>query len=52
MVIIPDVAISISEHDIYLFKKDNHFKLYEKLGAHPGIVDGLEGTHFAIKRIP
>jgi 1,4-alpha-glucan branching enzyme len=25
----------ISDFDIYLFKQGKHFKLYEKLGAHP-----------------
>jgi len=41
-------ASLISEHDIYLFKEGNHFKLYEKLGAHLGVVDGVVGTHFAV----
>lgn len=38
----------ITEHDTYLFKEGNHFKLYEKLGAHPVVVDGVAGTHFAV----
>jgi 1,4-alpha-glucan branching enzyme len=25
----------LTDHDIYLFKQGNHFRLYEKLGAHP-----------------
>lgn len=41
-------ASLITEHDIYLFKEGNHFKLHEKLGAHPGIVDGVAGTHFGV----
>lgn len=41
-------ASLITEHDIYLFKEGNHFKLHEKLGAHPGKVDGVAGTHFAV----
>ena len=41
-------ASLITEHDIYLFKEGNHFKLYEKLGAHPGVVNGVAGTHFAV----
>jgi hypothetical protein len=28
-----DVSL-LTDHDIYLFKQGNHFKLYEKLGAH------------------
>ena len=38
----------ISEHDNFLFKEGNHFKLYEKLGAHPCVVNGVAGTHFAV----
>ena len=38
----------ITDHDVYLFKEGNHFKLYEKLGAHLGIVNGVAGTHFAV----
>ena len=32
----------------HLFKEGNHFKLYEKLGAHPMVVDGQPGVHFAV----
>ncbi len=38
----------LTEHDIYLFKEGNHFRLYEKLGAHITKQDGVEGTHFAV----
>ncbi len=38
----------ITDHDIYLFKEGNHFKLYEKLGAHPVVCDGVAGVHFAV----
>ena len=38
----------LTEHDIYLFKEGNHFRLYEKLGSHPLTVDGVEGTVFAV----
>nr|WP_244085820.1 1,4-alpha-glucan branching protein GlgB [Desulforhabdus sp. TSK] len=38
----------LTEHDIYLFKEGNHFKLFEKMGAHLVKVDGAEGTHFAL----
>ncbi len=41
-------ASLITDHDIYLFKEGNHFKLYEKLGAHPGVVNGVAGTFFAV----
>ncbi len=38
----------LTDHDIYLFKQGNHFRLYEKMGAHPVVVDGVSGTHFAV----
>lgn len=38
----------LTEHDIYLFKEGSHFKLFEKLGAHPLEVKGTSGTHFAV----
>ena len=38
----------LSEHDIYLFKEGRHFRLYEKLGSHPGQLDSTAGTHFAV----
>ncbi|MCE5334525.1 MAG: 1,4-alpha-glucan branching protein GlgB [Desulfobacteraceae bacterium] len=38
----------ITDHDTYLFKQGNHFRLYEKLGAHITSVDGEIGTYFAV----
>jgi 1,4-alpha-glucan branching enzyme len=38
----------ITEHDTYLFKQGNHFRLYEKLGSHIVNVDGVSGTFFAV----
>ncbi len=38
----------LTDHDIYLFKEGNHFKLYEKMGAHIARIDGVEGTVFAV----
>ncbi|MFH1856138.1 MAG: 1,4-alpha-glucan branching protein GlgB [Candidatus Omnitrophota bacterium] len=37
-----------SEQDIYLFKEGNHFRLYEKLGAHLLTLEGVEGVYFAV----
>ncbi len=45
--IIYDISL-LTEHDIYLFKEGNHFKLYEKLGSHPLIFDGKKGTLFSV----
>jgi len=38
----------ITEHDTYLFKQGNHFRLYEKMGSHIVDVDGVRGTFFAV----
>src|SRR5688572_19594339 len=37
-----------TDFDIHLFKAGKHFKLYEKLGAHPVNVKGEKGTYFAV----
>ncbi|MBM4169326.1 MAG: 1,4-alpha-glucan branching protein GlgB [Ignavibacteria bacterium] len=38
----------LSDFDVHLFKEGNHFKLYEKLGAHIMTHDGVDGTSFAV----
>ena len=38
----------LTEHDIYLFKEGSHFRLYDKLGAHPMAHEGVSGVVFAI----
>jgi 1,4-alpha-glucan branching enzyme len=38
----------LTDDDIYLFNEGSHFRLYEKLGAHPMVVGGQEGYHFAV----
>jgi 1,4-alpha-glucan branching enzyme len=38
----------LTDHDIYLFKEGNHFRLYEKLGAHVVKNGGVKGTYFAV----
>ncbi|MCE2612568.1 1,4-alpha-glucan branching protein GlgB [Flavobacteriaceae bacterium D16] len=37
-----------TDFDINLFKAGKHFRLYEKLGAHPVEVNGVKGTYFAV----
>lgn len=37
-----------SEFDIALFKNGTHYNLFEKLGAHTTIHNGVEGTYFAV----
>jgi len=38
----------LSEHDIYLFRQGSHFRLHDKLGAHPMNAAGTEGTLFSV----
>lgn len=38
----------LTEYDIQLFKSGNHFRLYQKLGAHPVEYDGEHGFYFAV----
>lgn len=42
-----DVSL-LTKDDLYLFNEGSHFHLYEKLGAHPMIVGGVEGVYFAV----
>ncbi|MGB6452700.1 MAG: 1,4-alpha-glucan branching protein GlgB, partial [Steroidobacteraceae bacterium] len=38
----------LTQNDIYLFKEGTLYRAYEKLGAHPTVVDGRKGTRFAV----
>ncbi|MEJ2721341.1 MAG: 1,4-alpha-glucan branching protein GlgB [bacterium] len=38
----------LSDYDIYLFKKGNHHRLYERLGSHLATKGGTEGARFAV----
>jgi len=38
----------LSDFDLHLFNEGNHYRLYEKLGAHIMTVNGIEGVHFAV----
>ena len=38
----------LEEGDLYLFGEGNHHYLYEKLGAHPTELEGVEGVSFAV----
>jgi len=38
----------ITDDDVTLLAAGSHYRLYEKLGAHPATVEGTEGTHFAV----
>jgi len=45
---VPGPGLGIGEVDLHLFNEGTHDRLYEKLGAHPGVYDGVEGTRFAV----
>ncbi len=37
-----------TDQDIYLFREGSHFRLYDKLGAHPLTAGQQDGTYFAV----
>lgn len=38
----------LTDYDIHLFKEGSHFHLFEKLGSHQTVIDGVKGTYFAV----
>jgi 1,4-alpha-glucan branching enzyme len=38
----------LTDLDIHLFAEGNHHRLYEKLGAHPTVQEGITGVYFAV----
>jgi 1,4-alpha-glucan branching enzyme len=38
----------LSDYDLYLFGQGNHYNIYEKLGAHPWVHQGVSGVLFAV----
>jgi 1,4-alpha-glucan branching enzyme len=38
----------LSDYDLYLLGEGNHMKLYDKLGAHPMIIEGVNGIGFVV----
>jgi len=38
----------LTDQDLYLFNEGSHSRLYEKLGAHPRVIDGQNGINFAV----
>lgn len=38
----------ISKDDMYIFAEGNHYEIYEKLGAHPMTINGIDGVYFAV----
>ena len=38
----------LTDFDLHLFHEGTNFRAYEKMGAHPMTVDGVDGVHFAV----
>jgi 1,4-alpha-glucan branching enzyme len=38
----------LSDFDLYLMGEGTHYQKYEKMGAHPAVVDGIAGVQFAV----
>jgi 1,4-alpha-glucan branching enzyme len=38
----------LTDDDLHLFNEGTHNRLYHKMGAHPLVVDGTDGTYFAV----
>ncbi|AFZ35358.1 1,4-alpha-glucan-branching enzyme [Stanieria cyanosphaera PCC 7437] len=38
----------ITDFDIHLFAEGNHHRIYEKMGAHPAVIDGVKGVSFVV----
>jgi 1,4-alpha-glucan branching enzyme len=42
------VKSGLSADDLYLFNEGTHYRLFDKLGAHPAVESGRRGTRFAV----
>ncbi len=38
----------LSDYDLYLLNEGRHWRMYDRLGAHPTTIDGVEGVTFAV----
>ncbi|HEY9762552.1 MAG TPA: 1,4-alpha-glucan branching protein GlgB [Trichocoleus sp.] len=38
----------LTDYDIHLFSEGNHHRIYDKMGAHPTEVEGVQGVYFAV----
>ncbi|MBI2525000.1 MAG: 1,4-alpha-glucan branching protein GlgB [Candidatus Rokubacteria bacterium] len=41
-------APTLSDYDLHLLGEGTHYRVYDKLGAHPARVDGVKGVIFAV----
>src|SRR2546423_12340073 len=42
-----DIPSIFSDFDLYLFGQGKHYRIYEKMGAHPRTVNGVAGGEFS-----
>jgi 1,4-alpha-glucan branching enzyme len=45
---VTETEILLTGHDEYLFNEGTHFRLYQKLGSHGLVREGVAGTYFAV----
>ncbi|HUO17594.1 MAG TPA: 1,4-alpha-glucan branching protein GlgB [Verrucomicrobiae bacterium] len=38
----------LSDHDLYLYNEGSHYRIYDKMGAHPASHEGRAGTIFSV----
>jgi 1,4-alpha-glucan branching enzyme len=38
----------LTAQDLYLYNEGSHYRIYDKLGAHPAQVNGMQGTVFGV----
>ena len=41
-------SVFMTELDTYLFGQGTHYEIYNKMGAHKAVQDGIEGIYFAV----
>jgi 1,4-alpha-glucan branching enzyme len=41
-------GLCLGELDMHLFREGKHWRLYDHLGAHPRVIDGVAGVQFAV----
>jgi 1,4-alpha-glucan branching enzyme len=39
---------TLGDQDLYFFGQGKHYNLYEMMGAHPRVIDGVKGVSFAV----
>jgi len=43
-----DTPSLFSDFDLYLFGQGKNYRIYEKMGAHPRVINGVSGVNFAV----